>query len=100
MHERALQRACFCGLREAQLAGFGVLLVFVVDGFCFLLGKSGSVLMSLPTRADVSVNCVPANCMPSPLSPQKRIVTEGKVVSGLLFERTAPLTPLAPSDAG
>jgi hypothetical protein len=36
--------------------------------------------MSFPTIADVSVNWVPASCMPSPLSPQKRTVTEGKVV--------------------
>ena len=46
-------------------------------------GKSGSVLMSLPTRADVSVNCVPASCMPSPESPAKRIVTDGSVCTGL-----------------
>src|SRR4051794_33887607 len=46
-------------------------------------GKSGSVLMSLPSRALVSVNCVPANCMPSPLSPQNRMVTFGSVRTGL-----------------
>src|SRR5436190_21676014 len=46
-------------------------------------GKSGSVLMSLPTRALVSVNCVPANCIPSPLSPQNRMVTLGSVWTGL-----------------
>jgi hypothetical protein len=38
-------------------------------------GKSGSVLMSLPKTAAVRVNCVPVNCMPSPESPAKRIVT-------------------------
>ena len=38
-------------------------------------GKSGNVLMSLPRMADVLVNCVPVNCMPSPESPAKRIVT-------------------------
>ena len=27
--------------------------------------------MSFPTNADVLVNCMPANCMPSPESPQK-----------------------------
>ena len=32
--------------------------------------------MSLPTRADVLVNCVPASCMPSPESPQKRTVAD------------------------
>src|SRR5215216_18464 len=52
-------------------------------------GKSGSVLMSLPTSADVSVNCVPASCMPSPESPAKRIVTEGKRVTG--FGGACPL---------
>src|SRR2546423_5392141 len=31
--------------------------------------------MSLPTTADVFVNCVPVNCMPSPESPAKRMVT-------------------------
>jgi hypothetical protein len=46
-------------------------------------GKSGSVLMSLPTRAEVSVNWVPASCMPSPLSPAKRTVTEGSAWTGL-----------------
>src|SRR5687767_15508638 len=44
-------------------------------------GKSGNVLMSLPTRAEVSVNCVPASCIPSPESPAKRIVTLGSFVS-------------------
>src|SRR5688500_5938454 len=43
-------------------------------------GKSGSVLMSLPSSADVSVNCIPASCIPSPLSPAKRIVTDGSLV--------------------
>src|ERR1051326_6613153 len=38
-------------------------------------GKSGSVEMSLPTTADVLVNCVPVNCIPSPESPAKRMVT-------------------------
>ena len=46
-------------------------------------GKSGSVLMSLPISAEVSVNCVPASCIPSPLSPQNRTVTDGSVVTGL-----------------
>src|SRR5213596_3478932 len=54
-------------------------------------GKSGSVLMSLPMKADVSVNCVPASCMPSPESPQKRIVTDGSVVVRLVECGTAPL---------
>src|SRR5688500_963322 len=55
-------------------------------------GKSGSVLMSLPTSADVSVNCVPASCIPSPLSPAKRIVTDGSVVIGLFGLGGAPLS--------
>jgi hypothetical protein len=38
-------------------------------------GKSGSVEMSLPSTAEVFVNCVPVNCMPSPESPAKRMVT-------------------------
>src|ERR1051326_7898462 len=38
-------------------------------------GKSGSVEMSLPTIAEVLVNCVPVSCMPSPESPAKRMVT-------------------------
>src|SRR5580704_10753350 len=38
-------------------------------------GKSGSVLTSLPNTADALVNCVPASCMPSPESPQKRTTT-------------------------
>src|ERR1044072_4843325 len=38
-------------------------------------GKSGSVEISLPATADVLVNCVPVNCIPSPESPAKRIVT-------------------------
>src|SRR5436190_23070180 len=46
-------------------------------------GKSGKVLMSLPSSALVSVNCVPANCMPSPESPAKRTVTSVNVVTGL-----------------
>src|SRR5438445_5158901 len=54
-------------------------------------GKSGSVLMSLPTSADVSVNCVPANCMPSPLSPAKRTVTDGSATTGFGW----PLVPLS-----
>src|SRR3954468_16494807 len=44
-------------------------------------GKSGNVLMSLPTKALVSVNCVPASCMPSPESPAKRTVTFSSVVT-------------------
>ena len=46
-------------------------------------GKSGNVAMSLPTRADVLVNCVPANCMPSPESPQKRTVASSSSIRGL-----------------
>ena len=42
-------------------------------------GKSGNVAMSLPIRADVLVNCVPANCMPSPESPQNRTVASSSV---------------------
>src|SRR4051812_37054870 len=39
-------------------------------------GESGNVAMSLPARADVFVNWVPARCMPSPESPAKRIVID------------------------
>ena len=42
-------------------------------------GKSGKVAMSLPIRADVLVNCVPASCMPSPESPQNRTVASSSV---------------------
>ena len=38
--------------------------------------------MSLPTRADVLVNCVPASCMPSPESPQNRTVASSSVETG------------------
>src|SRR5260370_273764 len=38
-------------------------------------GKSGSVAISLPASADSAVNCIPASCMPSPESPQKRTTT-------------------------
>src|ERR1043166_9390475 len=37
--------------------------------------EAGSVEISLPATADVLVNCVPVNCIPSPESPAKRIVT-------------------------
>ena len=46
-------------------------------------GEVGSVLMSLPTSAEVSVNCVPASCIPSPESPANRMVTDGTVWTGL-----------------
>ncbi len=46
-------------------------------------GKSGNVATSLPARAEVLVNCVPANCMPSPESPQKRTVADSTSRSGL-----------------
>src|SRR5436309_12035924 len=32
--------------------------------------------MSLPRIAEVLVNCVPANCMPSPESPARRMVAD------------------------
>src|SRR5262245_42548644 len=35
--------------------------------------------MSLPIRADVLVNCVPASCIPSPESPQNRTVASSSV---------------------
>ena len=35
--------------------------------------------MSFPIRAEVLVNCVPANCMPSPESPQNRTVASSSV---------------------
>ncbi len=46
-------------------------------------GKSGNVATSLPASADVFVSCVPANCMPSPESPQKRTVAASTSTSGL-----------------
>ena len=41
-------------------------------------GKSGKLLTSLPKTADVLMNCVPVNCIPSPESPEKRITTEAR----------------------
>ena len=41
-------------------------------------GKSGIVLTSLPKTADVLVNWVPVNCIPSPESPAKRMTTESR----------------------
>ena len=41
-------------------------------------GKSGMVLTSLPKTADVLVNCVPVNCIPSPESPAKRMTTASR----------------------
>src|SRR5688572_32183750 len=38
--------------------------------------------MSLPIIAEVSVNCIPASCMPSPESPAKRTVTDGSLCVG------------------
>ena len=46
-------------------------------------GKSGSVLMSLPKMADVFVICVPASCIPSPESPQKRTVMSSRSMTRL-----------------
>ena len=46
-------------------------------------GKSGSVETSLPSIAEAFVNWVPANCMPSPESPAKTIVTEIKRMKDL-----------------
>src|SRR5687768_1469102 len=67
-------------------------------------GKSGSVEMSLPTRAEVSVNCVPANCMPSPESPANRMVTEGSAWTGLVaawpLPDFSPDLPLAVGGCG
>src|SRR4051794_40068341 len=42
--------------------------------------------MSFPNMADTSVNCVPTNCIPSPLSPQKRMTTTS-TLSTLLSPR-------------
>src|SRR5436305_10802147 len=39
-------------------------------------GKSGKVAMSLPARAEVLVNWVPASCIPSPESPANRMVID------------------------
>src|SRR5437879_4491704 len=44
--------------------------------------------MSLPTIADVLVDCVPVNCMPSPESPAKRIVTVSNSSIGLSMVST------------
>src|SRR2546430_17677746 len=40
--------------------------------------------MSLPTSALVSVNWVPANCIPSPESPAKRTVTPASIRTDFL----------------
>ena len=40
--------------------------------------------MSFPNSAEVLVNWVPANCMPSPESPQKRTVASSRLVIGLV----------------
>src|SRR3990172_7897935 len=45
-------------------------------------GNAGSVLMSLPNIAYTFVNCVPANCIPSPESPAKRITTDSCSCTG------------------
>ena len=45
-------------------------------------GKSGKVAMSLPARADVLVNWVPASCIPSPESPANRMVTASTSSAG------------------
>ena len=39
--------------------------------------------MSLPINADVSPNCDPANCIPSPESPAKRMDTLDSFTTGL-----------------
>src|SRR5262245_11406333 len=46
-------------------------------------GKSGRVLTSLPNAADTSVSNPPTSCIPSPLSPQKRITTPSSCSSFL-----------------
>src|SRR5262245_24783198 len=44
--------------------------------------------MSLPTIADVLVNCVPVSCMPSPESPANRMVTVSSSSRCLLMGST------------
>ena len=48
-------------------------------------GKSGKTLTSLPKIAEVSVIWVPANCIPSPESPQKRITTSSSSMTACLL---------------
>src|SRR5687768_2375074 len=48
-------------------------------------GKSGNVARSLPTIADVLVNCDPVNCMPSPESPVQRMTAESRSTAGRDF---------------
>ena len=47
-------------------------------------GKSGNVDKLLPKAAVSTVNRSPVNCMPSPESPAKRMITSDKVSTGLL----------------
>src|SRR5271157_3806852 len=58
-------------------------------------GKSGRVAISLPAIADSAVNCIPANCMPSPESPANRITTLSRRTPGLC----AALPPPSPEDS-
>src|SRR5215210_3479462 len=61
-------------------------------------GKSGSVLTSLPKTAAVRVNCEPVNCIPSPESPAKRIVTRSSSwTSTSLLGAVSVVTPASSS---
>src|SRR5438067_13406442 len=57
-------------------------------------GKSGRVLMSLPSSAEVWVNWVPASCMPSPESPARRMVADSRSSSSCLVPGSATLAAL------
>ena len=63
-------------------------------------GKSGRVLMSLPKTAAVRVNCVPVNCIPSPESPAKRMVTRSSSWVGSSGSLVIVTRLPAPSCAG
>ena len=58
--------------------------------------------MSLPTRADVLVNCVPASCMPSPESPANRIVTRSSssTLAARLLDSLVSVVTMPPSGSG
>ena len=63
-------------------------------------GKSGSVLTSLPNDAETLVNCVPTNCIPSPLSPQNRMTTESRSSRRLSDDGAGPEFKTSVDDMG
>ena len=59
---------------------------FSITGARILARKAANLLTSLPKNAEVLLICVPASCIPSPESPQKRTTTFSSSVA-----RCAPL---------